>query len=317
MNMLAIAVFHGYAPLTNPSEAALGASFSFRRTLAACVALGFALAACTSSPSSTTDTNTGSGAPVSAPPVSPTPLVVGECTIAPSTNCQDASLRLASLAGQDLHGANLSGADLYGADLRHTDLRDADLSNAVLANVDLTAARLDRANLTGAKLQSANLTNTNLINATLRNGQLSTALICGTTMPDGSVDKSGCLETQDTNPNQAPKSPTSSSPKPKGKNPPVIKTFEITPNPVVCKSKNEPDKNVKARISVKDATVFQIQIGSAPPGGEHDASQPVTAHVAFDCSQATVTYTLLVKGDGGKDSERITINRDLKKTSPN
>jgi hypothetical protein len=245
-------------------------------------------------------------------------MVVGECTIEPSTNCQDASLRLATLAGQDMHGANLSGADLYGADLRHTDLRDANLSKAVLANVDLTGARLDRANLTGAKLQSANLTKTNLINATLRNGQLSTALVCGTTMPDGSVDKSGCLETQNTNPNQAPTSPTSSSPKPKsGKNPPVIKTFEITPNPVVCKSKNEADKNVKARISVKDATVFQIQIGSEPPGGEHDATQPVTAHVLFDCSQPTVTYTLLVKGPGGKDSQRITINRDLKKTSPN
>ena len=62
----------------------------------------------------------------------------------------------------DLSGANLNGAKLNGADLR---------------GAYLEVAKLKYANLSGADLERANM-----------NG----AILCNTTMPDGSVIYSGC-----------------------------------------------------------------------------------------------------------------------------
>ena len=50
-----------------------------------------------------------------------------------------------------------------------------------------TGAILTDATLTGADLSFANLTRANLMNANLTD-----ATLCTTTMPDGSVDNSGC-----------------------------------------------------------------------------------------------------------------------------
>ena len=81
-----------------------------------------------------------------------------------------------------LGGAVLSRAFLSKAVLSRADLSGADLSGAVLMEVDLIQANLNEANLTGA-----NLTGANLSYATM-NG----AILCNTTMPDGSVIYSGC-----------------------------------------------------------------------------------------------------------------------------
>jgi uncharacterized protein YjbI with pentapeptide repeats len=53
---------------------------------------------------------------------------VGECVIAPQTQC-----RRANLAGADLAGGNPAGADLRDANLRSADLRRATLDRAVSA----------------------------------------------------------------------------------------------------------------------------------------------------------------------------------------
>ena len=81
-----------------------------------------------------------------------------------------------------LGGAVLSRAFLTRAFLSRADLSGADLSGAVLMEVNLTFANLNEANLTGA-----NLTGANLSYATM-NG----AILCNTTMPDGSIIYSGC-----------------------------------------------------------------------------------------------------------------------------
>jgi hypothetical protein len=95
----------------------------------------------------------------------------------PSTNCSPGPGRDASncafagstnLRNLDARGSNLSKSNFTEADLRGADFRGANLSGACLVGADLTDARL------GA---SVNLHN---------------AVFCNTTMPDGTVDNSGC-----------------------------------------------------------------------------------------------------------------------------
>ena len=74
-------------------------------------------------------------------------------------------------------GCDLTKAFLFKANLRNADLSKANLFNANLRNADLRFADLSGANLSGAKLSLA------LING---------AILCNTTMPDGSVLYSGC-----------------------------------------------------------------------------------------------------------------------------
>ena len=59
--------------------------------------------------------------------------------------------------------------------------------DAETRGLDLTGADLTDANLTGADLTNANLTGADLTGANLTNADF-----CNTTMPDGSVDNSGC-----------------------------------------------------------------------------------------------------------------------------
>ncbi len=69
-----------------------------------------------------------------------------------------------SCPGCDLSEANLSGANLYKADLE-----GANLSGAVLSGANLRFTFLTGENLEGA-------------------------ILCNTTMPDGTIDNSGCQE---------------------------------------------------------------------------------------------------------------------------
>ena len=84
---------------------------------------------------------------------------------------------LCYLRGANLWGAYLTDAYLIGADLTGADLRGADLGGANLEGTDLRGADLGGANLRDA-----------MLNFTYMNG----AILCNTTMPDGSVIYSGC-----------------------------------------------------------------------------------------------------------------------------
>jgi len=79
------------------------------------------------------------------------------------------------------------GCELYNANLLGAKLRGAILVEAILASADLRNAILREANITGANLGGADLTGANLTRAYM-NG----AILCNTTMPDGSVIYSGC-----------------------------------------------------------------------------------------------------------------------------
>jgi uncharacterized protein YjbI with pentapeptide repeats len=116
-------------------------------------------------------------------------------------------------------GADLRWCDLSGRDLRDADLTNADLSDANLAGVDAEAAlfrgaRLWRATLDGAALMgarfdrsperrtdlfSANFSHADLTNATLAGAiyshyaTLDNAILCHTTLANGTIDDSGCV----------------------------------------------------------------------------------------------------------------------------
>ena len=70
---------------------------------------------------------------------------------------------------------------------KECDLVDADLSGAFLMKAYLKGANLMEANLKGAFLMEANLEGANLMDV-----DLWSANICNTTMPDGTVNNSGC-----------------------------------------------------------------------------------------------------------------------------
>ena len=57
---------------------------------------------------------------------------------------------------------------------------------------DLSKALLYKANLEGANLTGANLEGADLYKANLEGSDLSGAILCNTTMPDGTIDNSGC-----------------------------------------------------------------------------------------------------------------------------
>ena len=89
-----------------------------------------------------------------------------------TNDCFECVLYWANLADANLTGANLAGAFLIGANLN---------------NADLNGASLRYANLTDANLTGANLKGAVMWYATM-NG----AILCNTTMPDGSENNSGC-----------------------------------------------------------------------------------------------------------------------------
>ena len=53
-------------------------------------------------------------------------------------------------------------------------------------------ASLSYANLSGADLTEANLSRANLFDANLREANVKGATFCNTTMPDGTINNSGC-----------------------------------------------------------------------------------------------------------------------------
>ncbi|HYN93433.1 MAG TPA: pentapeptide repeat-containing protein, partial [Pilimelia sp.] len=104
-----------------------------------------------------------------------------------------ATTEAAQLAGRDLRGRDLTGQNLRGADLAGADLREATLVGADLTGADLTGANLARARLLGARLvaavlRGADLTGADLRAANLDRTDLDAAVLCSTTMSDGSIN---------------------------------------------------------------------------------------------------------------------------------
>jgi uncharacterized protein YjbI with pentapeptide repeats len=107
-------------------------------------------------------------------------------------NLEGAILGNAQLNSANFTGANLGGAQLNSANFTGANLTGAILGNAQLNSANLTGANLTDANLTGANLTGANLTGANLIGDTFNGVTLAGAVFCNTTMPDRSVNYSGC-----------------------------------------------------------------------------------------------------------------------------
>ena len=147
---------------------------------------------------------------------------INGCVIQPFTSCPGADLAKANLAnaylpfailtGANLTSANLSSAILTGATLTTADLSFATLTGAGMMHINLSFANLPEANLTGAFLNEAKLQNAFLMNANLNGAyvnfadlsranlnnallvgtSLNGAKFCQTTMPNGSINNSGC-----------------------------------------------------------------------------------------------------------------------------
>jgi hypothetical protein len=91
------------------------------------------------------------------------------CTPGPGKNLSKCDYAgSTTLRGKNLKGANLGNANLVGADATDADLRGANLDKACLTNADLRGAK---------------------INASTN---VSTAIFCGTIMPDGSINDRDC-----------------------------------------------------------------------------------------------------------------------------
>jgi Pentapeptide repeats (8 copies)/NACHT domain len=113
-----------------------------------------------------------------------------------------ANLSRADFSSTNLIGADLRGSDLSRADLSRTDLRIANLSGANLSGVNFCRANLSYANLSkanlisadliGVDLSDANLSDANLSDANLHLGQLDQAILCRTTLQNGTVSHRDC-----------------------------------------------------------------------------------------------------------------------------
>jgi hypothetical protein len=86
-------------------------------------------------------------------------------------------------------GRNTSGCDFaFSTAFRNKDVRGANLSHSNFYNADLTGADFRGANLSGGCFINANLTGARLGKSV----NLHNAVFCRTTMPNGTLDTSGC-----------------------------------------------------------------------------------------------------------------------------
>ncbi|HET8807324.1 MAG TPA: pentapeptide repeat-containing protein [Methylophaga sp.] len=92
-------------------------------------------------------------------------------------NLQNSQLQGAWFTHSEMHGANLEGAQLQGALMDYTHLVDANLRNANLDGAQMIFSDLSGADLTGASMEGTSVRG---------------IVLCDTTMPDGSIDNSGC-----------------------------------------------------------------------------------------------------------------------------
>ncbi len=143
-------------------------------------------------------------------------------------NCDDVTLAPgADLSGCDLRGrTDLAGANLTRANLADADLREVDATGTDFSDAKLEDADFSKAEMTGARFRGARLWRTRLVGATIANADFAPsgsgrtdlfaadftdadlrgaaltltdvlyphyAVICRTTMPDGSINRSRCF----------------------------------------------------------------------------------------------------------------------------
>lgn len=92
----------------------------------------------------------------------------GKCTPGPGKNLSKCCYEGQNLAGKHFKGANLGSAVFAGATLTNANFAGANLGKACLADADLTGAKINGSTNVGG------------------------AIFCRTTMPDGSINDSGC-----------------------------------------------------------------------------------------------------------------------------
>lgn len=269
--------------------------------LAGVVSLVLVVGACTKAAPepipTVTETETASAAPTTESP-SPTSSdwVVNGCTIAPQTNCKGANLmgedlRDAQLERSDLNGTNLSQALLHRANLRYASLHKSNLSAA-----NLTAASMEQTVLTGANLSHANLKNASLEGASVTDVVWTHAYLCGTTMPDGTVDNSSCGGSSSPTP-----SPT----------PVAVSKVHITEldaqATVKCVQRGRPE--IKVFYATKNATSVSF---SPEPISWNSNKTSGTALMGFKCPRVhqdkhvSQTYTLTATGADGRTAQEST-----------
>ena len=124
---------------------------------------------------------------------------INGCRIEPDTQCPGVDLEGADLgaitAGShhvarraaDLSGGNFKGANFEGAYMARVELDGADLSD-----VNFRGTNLHQSSLFEADLSGADLTDADLGFADMEDAVIDGAIFCRTTMPDTSVNSSGC-----------------------------------------------------------------------------------------------------------------------------
>ena len=113
------------------------------------------------------------------------------------TNFTGSTLYRDNLTGQKLAGANLADATLTYVDLTRADLAGGRLTGASFMfgsadHTNLTKVDMTDANLYGTFFVGANLTGANLAGANVGATRFTGATFCRTTMPNGSINNSGC-----------------------------------------------------------------------------------------------------------------------------
>jgi hypothetical protein len=84
--------------------------------------------------------------------------------------------------------------NLFKLDLHEMDLSGKDYNNANFRGANLRWANLNGSNLSNARLSQADLTGANLFQANIAGAQFTGAIFCETTMPDGQVNNSECVQ---------------------------------------------------------------------------------------------------------------------------
>jgi uncharacterized protein YjbI with pentapeptide repeats len=183
--------------------------------------LVFALGACNGSPATSVEPTATPLAPATEPaatvaaepttagarmrdimPGNPTPLPIAKeingCKIQPDTQCPGADLSGADLGAITSKGhpgrllAKLSGGNFSGANFEDAYMARIDLSGADLTNANLKRANLYQATLFEADLSGADLTGVDLSFADMDDAVTDGTIFCRTTMPDTSINDSGC-----------------------------------------------------------------------------------------------------------------------------
>ncbi len=113
----------------------------------------------------------------------PVPNLAERMKLAETGSCPQCALTDA-----DLSYKRLSGADLNGATLHSTNFMRSDLTGARFVGADLTAANFIWADVNQADFTDANLNGALMVEVK----NISGAVFCRTTMPDGSLNNAGC-----------------------------------------------------------------------------------------------------------------------------